>query len=132
MKFSCSIGIFLNSGNLICQSTDISKCFREFLRLRDNESQLYMKLLFGNLIRQNPWIFCANWYMSKYLIEDPDAQADQDYLCPHLIEGIHVFKGRQFVLLLLLPRSTKPSQKGYPNKNLLSRAGPIENSEKGD
>ena len=38
-KFGCSIGIFLNSANLICRSTDISKYFRGSLRLRDNESQ---------------------------------------------------------------------------------------------
>ena len=41
MKFGCSIGIFLNSAHLICRSTDISKCFRGSLRLRDNESRLY-------------------------------------------------------------------------------------------
>ena len=44
MKFACSIGIFHNSGNLICRSTDISKCFRGSLCLRDNESQLYNNL----------------------------------------------------------------------------------------
>ena len=42
MKFGCPIGIFLNSANLTCQSTDISKCFRGSLRLRDNESRLYL------------------------------------------------------------------------------------------
>ena len=42
MKFGCSIGSFLNSANLICRSTDISQCFRESLRLRDNERQLYI------------------------------------------------------------------------------------------
>ena len=41
MKFGCSIGIFLNSANLTCRSTNISKCFSESLRLRDNENQLY-------------------------------------------------------------------------------------------
>ena len=41
VKFVCSFGIFLNSANLICRSTDISKCFRGSLRLRDNESRLY-------------------------------------------------------------------------------------------
>ena len=46
MKFGCSIGIFLNSANLICRSTDISKCFRGSLRLRDNESRLYIVLKF--------------------------------------------------------------------------------------
>ena len=43
MKFGCSTGIFLNTANLICQSTDISNCFGGSLRLRDNESRLYMK-----------------------------------------------------------------------------------------
>ena len=38
VKFGCSICIFLSSANLICRSTDISKCFRGSLRLRDNES----------------------------------------------------------------------------------------------
>ena len=42
MKFGCSIGIFLNSANLICRSTDISKCFTGSLQLRDNESRLYL------------------------------------------------------------------------------------------
>ena len=42
VKFSSSIGIFLSSVNLICRSTDISKCFRGSLRLRDNESRLYL------------------------------------------------------------------------------------------
>ena len=41
VKFGCSIGIFLSSANLICRSTDISKCFRGSLRLRDNKSRLY-------------------------------------------------------------------------------------------
>ena len=33
---------FLNSGNLICRSTDISMYFRESLGVRDNESRLYI------------------------------------------------------------------------------------------
>ena len=41
-EIGCLFGIFLNSANLICRSTDISQCFRGPLRLRDNESQLYM------------------------------------------------------------------------------------------
>ena len=43
MKFGCSTGIFLNTANLICRSTDISNCFRGSLRLRNNESRLYVK-----------------------------------------------------------------------------------------
>ena len=42
LEVGCSIGIFLNSANLICRSTDISKCFRGSLRLRDNENRLYI------------------------------------------------------------------------------------------
>ena len=45
LKVGCSIGIFLNSANLICRSTDISKGFRRSLPLRDNESRLYIKYL---------------------------------------------------------------------------------------
>ena len=38
------VGIFLNSENLICRSTDTSKYFRGSLQLRDNESRLYIKI----------------------------------------------------------------------------------------
>ena len=48
MKFGCSIGIFLNTSHLICRSTDISKCFRGSLRLRDNESRLYSDFLLSS------------------------------------------------------------------------------------
>ena len=37
----CAICIFLNSENLICRGTNISKCFRGPLQLQDNESRLY-------------------------------------------------------------------------------------------
>ena len=40
---------FLNSGNLICRSTDISMYFRESLGVRDNVSRLYSKCLFQNM-----------------------------------------------------------------------------------
>ena len=36
--------VFLSSANLICRSTDISKCFIESLGFRDNESRLYIPL----------------------------------------------------------------------------------------
>ena len=45
VKFGCSIGIFLSFARLICRSTDMSKCFIGSLRLRDNESRLYSKLI---------------------------------------------------------------------------------------
>ena len=41
MKFGCSNCFFLSTTNLICRSTDISKCFRGSFRFRDNESRLY-------------------------------------------------------------------------------------------
>ena len=34
---------FLNFAHLICRSTDISKCLRGSLRLRDNKSRLYLQ-----------------------------------------------------------------------------------------
>ena len=34
--------VFLTLSTLICQGTDISKCFRESLGIRDNESRLYL------------------------------------------------------------------------------------------
>ena len=42
MKCGCLIYIFLNSANLICRGTVISMYFRDSLRLRDNESWLYV------------------------------------------------------------------------------------------
>ena len=42
MKYGCLIYFFLNSANLICRGTDISKYFRESLGLRDNGSRLYI------------------------------------------------------------------------------------------
>ena len=43
MKFGCSNCFFLSTTNLICRSTDISKCFRGSLRFRDNKSRLYIR-----------------------------------------------------------------------------------------
>ena len=37
---------FLNSANLICRSTDISKYFRESIGIRDNERRLYFIFFF--------------------------------------------------------------------------------------
>ena len=44
VKGGCSINcFFLSSVNLICRTTDISKCFIESLGVRDNESRLYFE-----------------------------------------------------------------------------------------
>ena len=45
VKYDCSNYVFLNSANLICWSTDISKYFRESLGIRDNESGLCIYFL---------------------------------------------------------------------------------------
>ena len=39
--------VFLSSANLICRSTDISKCFIVSLGFRDNENRLYCSPVFG-------------------------------------------------------------------------------------
>ena len=57
MKFGCSIGIFLNSAHLIRRATDISKCFRGSLRLRDNEGRLYVKV--EDPLISNDKVFCS-------------------------------------------------------------------------
>ena len=36
--------VFLTSATLIFQGTDISKCFKEALEIRDNESRLHFNL----------------------------------------------------------------------------------------
>ena len=40
---------FLTSATMICRGTDISKCFRGSLGIRDNESRLYLHVLNGLL-----------------------------------------------------------------------------------
>ena len=46
--FICKIWLFVwyfpQFLDLICRSADISKCFRGYLRLRDNESRLYFSI----------------------------------------------------------------------------------------
>ena len=41
--------VFLTSATLIFRGTDISKCFRESLGIRDNEIQLYVGLVFWHV-----------------------------------------------------------------------------------
>ena len=65
VKFGCSIGIFLNTAHLICRSTDISKCFRGSLRLRDNESRLYMG-------QDNTYLFYTTLYYAILSLLQPN------------------------------------------------------------
>ena len=44
VKCGCSNYFFLNSANLICQDTHISKYCRESLGIRDIKSQLYIRI----------------------------------------------------------------------------------------
>ena len=66
MKFGYSIGIFLSSAHLICRSTDISKYFRGSLRLRDNESRLY--IFFWNTVQSDLYHHCQKtpWKISSW------------------------------------------------------------------
>ena len=55
LKVVVGLIVFLSSANLICRSTDISKCFIESLGFRDNESRLYsaqLNLAFTLRVRQ--------------------------------------------------------------------------------
>ena len=59
-KCDCANYFFLNSANLICRGTNISKYFRESLGIWDNESRLYVdciKTAYGNECR-NKWLEC--------------------------------------------------------------------------
>ena len=46
LKVVVRLIVSLSSANLICRSTDISKCFIESLGVRYNESRLYVQLFF--------------------------------------------------------------------------------------
>ena len=49
--------VFLTLSTLICQGTDISKCFSESLGIRDNESRLYFSLATVVLISKEKWYY---------------------------------------------------------------------------
>ena len=57
--------VFLTLSTLICQSTDISKCFSESLGIRDNKSRLYVQpCLMGHLCRLH-FLICSEFFVSK-------------------------------------------------------------------
>ena len=47
---------FIISANLICRGTDISKYFREAIRIRDNESRLYIHTYIRTYVRTYAFI----------------------------------------------------------------------------
>ena len=67
MDVGCSIGIFLNSANLICRSADISKCFRGSLQLLDNESRLYIFFSYLFLTAYVFYVLRIIWAMATFL-----------------------------------------------------------------
>ena len=58
--------VFLNSANLICRGMDISKCFRESLGIRDNESRLYSSSVFYVL----SLLVLLFWCLKKTVLRD--------------------------------------------------------------
>ena len=76
VKFGSSIGILLNSANLICRSTDISRCFSGSLRLRDNESRLYLYALafFSFFIKFRYFLFLAGRLREVHIEVSTDGQ----------------------------------------------------------
>ena len=77
LKVFVRLIVFLSSANLICRSTDISKCFIESVGFRDNESRLYIYnpvvvFFFFVLLNQmfqsgiNRTQFKVSWFLSYY------------------------------------------------------------------
>ena len=60
MKCGCLIYFFLNSANLICRGTDISKYFKESLGLRDSDCRLYIIKMYEPLLRKHAFWCAAN------------------------------------------------------------------------
>ena len=89
MKFGCSNCFFLNTTNLMCRSTDISKCFRGSLRFRDNESRLYVHVnglkQYGHINGSCPFcflfIFLLQFKKWKWLEMDVAAAFNGDGRC---------------------------------------------------
>ena len=67
MKFGCSNCFFLNTTNLICRHTDISKCFSGSLRFRDNESRLYVDELIRKEVLPGAWGVEAKYHLFRKL-----------------------------------------------------------------
>ena len=70
MKLGSSIGIFLNSANLICRNTDISKCFRGSLRLQVTrvDCTLFYHILFLLFINPFIYLFIFFYFLSFFFI----------------------------------------------------------------
>ena len=65
--------VFLTSATLICRGTDISKCFRVSLGIRDNENRLYCHFLWDH------WTHCGifeNENLLMYMLEGVSSVAN--------------------------------------------------------
>ena len=75
VNYGCAICIFLNSENLICRSTDISKGFRWSHQLRDNESRLYVS-------SSAAYKFDYQWPRISHFLQHFRRQEEYQYKCP--------------------------------------------------
>ena len=80
VKCGCSIHLFLNSANLICRGTDISKYFRESLGIRDNESRLYWFASFNQFRFLSVLQVCSTKYDPSLQHSDQFDKCDSDPL----------------------------------------------------
>ena len=89
---------FLSSVNLICRDTDISKYFRESLKLRDNESRLYLNI--EHLCSARVWETCAVLHVTLYT----NRKQDLLFLCniSSCFQKRFLFRIQWFPLLLML------------------------------
>ena len=75
-----SIVFVFTSANLICRSLDISKCFREALGIRDNESRLYVNgffyCYFFSFTQTPPGIICPG---RKHAVRMPSLDNQMSY-----------------------------------------------------
>ena len=70
MKFGCAICIFLNYEDLICLSTDISKCFRGSLKLRVTRVDCNFNVYKNTCLSNFKWkciCICLNYHRLNYL-----------------------------------------------------------------
>ena len=107
VKCGCPIYFFLNSANLICRGTDISKYLTESFGLRDNENRLYIvaehdkypvisrKCLWGTFINGNLSLFIS--ISDIYLNFD-----DLDTLTLYLSKLIQAYSTQiEYILVLM-------------------------------
>ena len=77
--------VFLTSATLICRGTDISKCFREYLEIRDNGSQLYIDIQQRPLLEECA-VVLADWNL--YCMDMPEDTVS------HGMNHLHLGAGR--------------------------------------